>query len=131
VFAESNFRVWDANDFRAELNELVQSNVNFRDYFQSIVTNGVRGDCSTFFGYRNAMITGQVAYEHVPPVWYALYYEYRVLIHEAVSNVEPINMVCGAGGGTVSDEQDLIILQGLASIIDRAQALLARAAAMP
>jgi hypothetical protein len=131
VFPETSLRGWDANDFRNELNKLIQSNVGFRDYFQGIVTNGIRGDCSTFFGYRNAMITGQAAYENVPPVWYALYYDYRILIHEAVNNVQPINMMCGAGGGTVSDEQDLIILQGLASIIDRAQALVARAAVIP
>lgn len=131
VFPQTVIHGWDPNDFRNELNELVKFNTDFRAYFQRVVEQKEQGQCYTFYNYRNEMLASQAAYENVPPVWYAIYYEYRVLVHEAFANVQPITAVCDAGGGTVSDEQDLIILQGLASIIDRAQALVLRAAAIP
>jgi len=122
---------YDSNDFRKELAELVSFNQKFVASLQDLVNNGGTGSCNNFYSYRNELIVSQAGYNDVPDVAYNAYYQYRVLVHEAVGLVGPITAVCDAGGGTITIEQDLAIIAGLTSVIGRAQLVQAEAAALP
>jgi len=122
---------FEANDFRKELNELVKFQSDFLNYMQVVVSSGQTGSCRTFYNYRNEMIVSQAGYRNVPAAWYPLYYEYRLLLQEAVGGVQAITSVCDAGGGTITPEQDQAIIQLLTSVIERGQGLVARAQAIP
>ncbi len=123
VFAETIMHPFTPEHFRNELNELVRFQSKFLAYFKTIVETGVPGRCDLFYGYRNETIVSQAGYNDVPAAWYDLYFQYRVLLVEAVNNVQPITSVCDAGGGTIPLETDLAIIAGLESIVARAQAL--------
>jgi hypothetical protein len=131
VFAETTIKPFDAADFRIELNELVRFQYQFLTYFKKIVETNATGSCPWFFNYRNEMIVSQSGYSGVPDAWYGIYYQYRVIIADAVNNVQPVMDVCSAGGGEIPTEIDLAIIAGLESIVARAQAVETQALAMP
>jgi hypothetical protein len=131
VFPQTHIKSFSPDSMRKEINELVRFQVAFLDYFRLIVTTGQQGSCHRFYNYRNEMIVSQEAYDDVPDNWYSIYYQYRVLIHEAVANVQPITSVCDAGGGELPEDTDTIIMAKLEQIVGQAQQLEAQAAAMP
>jgi hypothetical protein len=131
VFPQTHQRPFDVTDFRNELHEFVTFQSKFLAYHKSIVDSGRQGDCIYFYNYRNEMIVSQAAYSEVPDAWYSIYYQYRVLILEAVNNVQPISAACDAGGGDIPEETDLAIIAKLEEIVPRAQQLEAQAATIP
>jgi hypothetical protein len=122
---------YSSDDFRKELAELVNFNQKFVNTLQDLVNNGGTGSCNYFYSYRNEHIVSQAGYFDVPDVAYPTYYQYRLLVHEAVAAVQPITGVCDAGGGTITIEQDLAIIATLTGVIGRAQQLQVEAVALP
>lgn len=131
VFSQTIMHPYTSDDFRKELAELVNFNQQFVSSPQYLVNNGSTGSCNYFYNYRNEHIVSQAGYFDVPEVAYPIYYQYRLLVHEAVAAVQPITGVCDAGGGTITLEQDLAIIATLTNVIGRAQQLQAEAAALP
>jgi hypothetical protein len=129
-FPETSLSPFDPNSLRRELQELVDFQANFLSYFRRVAA-GEEGNCRTFYRYRNELIVSQEAYFDVPNAWYDLYYRYRVLVHAAVNNVQPITAVCDAGGGDVPPETDQAIIANLETHIAQAQQLVIEAATLP
>jgi hypothetical protein len=131
VYPQTIIHPFDANDFRKELDELVRFNQRFITGLRYLIDNNQTGSCYSFFNYRNELVVSQAGYSDVPDAWYGLYYQYRVLVHESVNTVGPITSVCDAGGGTITLEQDLAIIDGLTNINAQVAPLQAQAAALP
>lgn len=130
VFPQTIMHAWDPADFRKELNELVSFNYGWVQDMLRVIA-GETGDCGAFYSYRNEMIVSQAAYDYVPPEWYSIYYRYRVAVHNAVNAVTAITSVCDAGGGNVTGESMLNMLDALNTVVSIGQGLVAEAAALP
>jgi len=74
------------------------------------------GSCHSFNIFSGPW-TNLHGFSDVPDVWWALYYEYRVLLQQAYTVTEPIRTVCNSGGGAISPEAS----QAMTDFFDPAQ----------
>ncbi len=131
-FPQSTIMTWDVNEFAKEVREVDANWTQFLTYFRNAVNNGSGISCSTFRPLWIDTVVGQVAFTEVPPEWYGVYYEYRVIVNDIVLTVQPMQPPCDtSGGGTITGEQVQAILAGLENAVPRAQDLNRRVQAMP
>ncbi len=132
-FPETGIHAWSRADFAHEVNELASFVNTFLTYFRDdVVAAGKEGDCGRVTGLFREMVVNQAAYnDDVPADWYGLYYEYRTLVAETVSTIKPIVDVCWAGGGTIPDDVDRQVIDGLTGLVAREVDLDARVQAHP
>ena len=131
-FPQSTIMTWDVNEFAKEVREVDANWTQFLTYFRNAVSNGYSISCGTFRPLWIDTVVGQVAFTEVPPEWYGVYYEYRVIVNDIVLTVQPMQPPCDtSGGGTITGEQVQAILAGLENAVPRAQDLNRRVQAMP
>lgn len=86
------------------------------------------GSCLEFNAYRERWINSPNYFGMSEP-WLSLHSEYRSLLAGAVAVTVPIHNVCGEGGGDVSPEDDVKIVNYLDMAQNRMYQLLLQAKA--
>ena len=102
---------------------------NFHFVMSTIVASGAEGNCYTFLNSLKDWTTA-LGFTDVPEAWYPLYYEYRLMLQQAVSVTEPINTACTAGGGKIPDETDQLIISTFDSLKNRSLQMISEAEAL-
>lgn len=115
VFPGTPIKPWGVADFRSQVYEGRLNVERFLLYFRDqVVGAGRGGNCREVYPTYQELTQKRAGYgSDVPGDWYALYYEYRVLLQDAASYIEPINALCNKGGGSLSDDLDQRIIAGL------------------
>lgn len=132
LFPQTITHPWSREDFLHESNEVPRYVNGFLMYFRdTVVAKGNTGECRVLFNYYNELTVSQAAYNDVPAEWYALYFEYRTIIHETIAAIQPLVDVCAGGGGDVPPEVDQQIISAVTDLLARAIDLDGRVQAHP
>jgi hypothetical protein len=87
------------------------------------------GSCHSYT-LLSAVWTSVHGFSNIPDSWYALYYEYRVLLQRAYELTEPVRTVCSRGGGSVSEDADRAMVEFFDPAQNRLYAILKEARAL-
>jgi hypothetical protein len=84
--------------------------------FGSVAKGDHAGSCNWFFQRRNELL-GIVALTGAPEPWTAMVEEYNSFRTQTLAVIEPLNALCGGGGGAIPEGLD----RQITDLFDRAQ----------
>lgn len=133
VFASSPIHTWDRNDFAHEVTEVGNTIENYLSFYRDrVVRTNQQGWCTSVWDFHKELRNVRAAYgSDVPADWYALYREYRNLIHSADQIDQIVYTNCPSINASIYKEGAEERIAQLEGIVVQIRTLSGKVAAMP
>lgn len=133
TFASSPIHAWDRNDFAHEVTEVGNTIENYLSFYRDrVVRNNQQGWCTSVWDFHKELQDVRAAYgSDVPADWYALYREYRNLIHTADQVNQIVYTNCPNIQASIYKEGAEERIAQLEGLVAQIRSLSGKVAAMP